>query len=180
MLSCCKQTSGFFSDKRVSLWRVYEVMCFFCKSSSRVWMCRDLWLNINSEQPPKFRKNTSFLLYSQWPMLDTLLNIQYFWTWVGFFFSDTGVFVLICVVNWLSEKPQMKIILAHWGLINHWIDWLFFFCYQQFLFFIFSHKHNRISKIKQNKTADTYSTSQGSIKREGREGRTTRTQKSLL
>lgn len=116
MLSCCKQTSGFFSDKRVSLWRVYEVMCFFCKSSSRVWMCRDLWLNVNSEQPPKFRKNTSFLLYSHWPMQDTLMNIQYFWTWAGFFFSDTGVFCfdLCCVVNWLSEKPQMKIILAHW------------------------------------------------------------------
>ncbi len=39
-------------------------------------------------------------------------------------------------------------------------------------FFFFFHKqHNIISKIKQNKTADTYSTSQGSIKREGeREG----------
>ncbi len=37
---------------------------------------------------------------------------------------------------------------------------------------LFFHKqHNIISKIKQNKTADTYSTSQGSIKREGeREG----------
>ncbi len=48
----------------------------------------------------------------------------------------------------------------------------FFFCYQQFLFLFFFHtQHNRISKIKQNKTADTYSTSQGSIKREGeREG----------
>ncbi len=44
---------------------------------------------------------------------------------------------------------------------------IFFFCYQQFLFFIFHTQHNRISKIKQNKTADTYSTSQGSIK--GRE-----------
>ncbi len=39
-----------------------------------------------------------------------------------------------------------------------------------FLFF-FHKQHNIISKIKQNKTADTYSTSQGSIKREGeREG----------
>ncbi len=47
----------------------------------------------------------------------------------------------------------------------------FFFCYQQFLFFYFFTQHNRISKIKQNKTADTYLTSQGSIKREGeREG----------
>ncbi len=48
---------------------------------------------------------------------------------------------------------------------------LLFFCYQQFLFLFFHTQHNRISKIKQNKTADTYSTSQGSIKREGeREG----------
>ncbi len=48
----------------------------------------------------------------------------------------------------------------------------FLFCYQQFFIFLFFHKqHNIISKIKQNKTADTYSTSQGSIKREGeREG----------
>ncbi len=40
-----------------------------------------------------------------------------------------------------------------------------------FLFCFFHTQHNIISKIKQNKTADTYSTSQGSIKREGeREG----------
>ncbi len=39
------------------------------------------------------------------------------------------------------------------------------------IFFFFHKQHNIISKIKQNKTADTYSTSQGSIKREGeREG----------
>ncbi len=40
------------------------------------------------------------------------------------------------------------------------------------IFILFFHtQHNIISKIKQNKTADTYSTSQGSIKREGeREG----------
>ncbi len=38
-------------------------------------------------------------------------------------------------------------------------------------YFFFHTQHNIISKIKQNKTADTYSTSQGSIKREGeREG----------
>ncbi len=46
----------------------------------------------------------------------------------------------------------------------------FFFVINNFFFFFFT-QHNRISKIKQNKTADTYSTSQGSIKREGeREG----------
>ncbi len=49
---------------------------------------------------------------------------------------------------------------------------ILFFCYQQFFFFFFFFtQHNIISKIKQNKTTDTYSTSQGSIKREGeREG----------
>ncbi len=47
-----------------------------------------------------------------------------------------------------------------------------FFLLSTFFLFSFFHKqHNIISKIKQNKTADTYSTSQGSIKREGeREG----------
>ncbi len=52
------------------------------------------------------------------------------------------------------------------------VSLLLILCYQQFLFFLFFHtQHNRISKIKQNKTADTYLTSQGSIKREGeREG----------
>ncbi len=40
-----------------------------------------------------------------------------------------------------------------------------------FFFFFFYKQHNIISKIKQNKTADIYSTSHGSIKREGeREG----------
>ncbi len=48
----------------------------------------------------------------------------------------------------------------------------FFFLLSTIFFFFFFHKqHNIISKIKQNKTVDTYSTSQGSIKREGeREG----------
>ncbi len=47
----------------------------------------------------------------------------------------------------------------------------FFFVINNFYFYFFHTQHNRISKIKQNKTADTYSTSQGSIKREGdREG----------
>ncbi len=46
-----------------------------------------------------------------------------------------------------------------------------FFVINNFYFYFFHTQHNRISKIKQNKTADTYSTSQGSIKREGeREG----------
>ncbi len=46
-----------------------------------------------------------------------------------------------------------------------------FFVINYFLFIFFHTQHNIISKIKQNKTADTYSTSQGSIKREGeREG----------
>ncbi len=52
------------------------------------------------------------------------------------------------------------------------ISGFFFFCYQQFFFF-FSHttQHNIQNTTKQNKTTDTYSTSQGSIKREGeREG----------
>ncbi len=45
------------------------------------------------------------------------------------------------------------------------------FVINNFYFLFFHTQHNRISKIKQNKTADTYSTSQGSIKREGeREG----------
>ncbi len=42
----------------------------------------------------------------------------------------------------------------------------FFFCYQQF-YFIFSHTHNIISKIKQNKNSRHILNSQGSIKREG-------------
>ncbi len=42
------------------------------------------------------------------------------------------------------------------------------FCYQRFLIFLFFHtQHNIISKIQQNRTTDTYSTSQGPIKREG-------------
>ncbi len=45
------------------------------------------------------------------------------------------------------------------------------FCYQQFFIYFFHTQHNIISKIQQNKTTDTYSTSQGPIKREGeREG----------
>ncbi len=45
------------------------------------------------------------------------------------------------------------------------------FVINNFYFLFFHTQHNRISKIKQNKTADTYLTSQGSIKREGeREG----------
>ncbi len=47
----------------------------------------------------------------------------------------------------------------------------FFFVINKFLFFSFHTQHNIISKIQQNKTTDTYSTSQGPIKREGkREG----------
>ncbi len=47
----------------------------------------------------------------------------------------------------------------------------FFFLLSTIFIFIFYKQHNIISKIKQNKTADTYSTSQSSIKREGeREG----------
>ncbi len=47
----------------------------------------------------------------------------------------------------------------------------FFFVINNFLFFIFHTQHNIISKIQQNKTTDTYSISQGPIKREGeREG----------
>ncbi len=44
----------------------------------------------------------------------------------------------------------------------------FFFLLSTIFIFIFFYKqHNIISKIKQNKTADTYSTSKSSIKREG-------------
>ncbi len=51
------------------------------------------------------------------------------------------------------------------------LSFFFFFVINNFYFLFFHTQHNRISKIKQNKTADTYSTSQGSIKREGeREG----------
>ncbi len=47
----------------------------------------------------------------------------------------------------------------------------FFFLLSTIFILFFHTQHNIISKIKQNKTADTYSTSQGSIKREGeREG----------
>ncbi len=55
--------------------------------------------------------------------------------------------------------------------IHHRCPVLFFFVINNFLFFIFHTQHNIISKIQQNKTTDTYSTSQGPIKREGeREG----------
>ncbi len=64
----------------------------------------------------------------------------------------------MCIFNMIQTGYRLFIYLFY-----------FYFCYQQFLFF--HTQHNRISKIKQNKTADTYSTSQGSIKREGeREG----------
>ncbi len=48
--------------------------------------------------------------------------------------------------------------------------WFFYFA--SFSIYLFFHtQHNIISKIQQNKTTDTYSTSQGPIKREGeREG----------
>ncbi len=49
---------------------------------------------------------------------------------------------------------------------------LYFFLLSTIFYFLFFHtQHNIISKIQQNKTTDTYSTSQGPIKREGdREG----------
>ncbi len=51
------------------------------------------------------------------------------------------------------------------------LHFFFFFVINNFYFYFFHTQHNRISKIKQNKTADTYSTSQGPTKREGeREG----------
>ncbi len=52
------------------------------------------------------------------------------------------------------------------------VHFLFFFLLSTiFLFSFFYKQHNIISKIKQNKTADTYSTSKSSIKRdEEREG----------
>ncbi len=54
--------------------------------------------------------------------------------------------------------------------IVHGLSYTFFFVINNFFYF-FHTQHNTISKIKQNKTADTYSSSQGSIKREGeREG----------
>ncbi len=47
----------------------------------------------------------------------------------------------------------------------------YFFLLSTIFYFFLHTQHNIISKIKQNKTADTYPTSQGSIKREGeREG----------
>ncbi len=56
-------------------------------------------------------------------------------------------------------------------IINYIYLFLFIFLSTIFSFIFFHTQHNIISKIKQNKTADTYSTSQGSIKREGeREG----------
>ncbi len=70
---------------------------------------------------------------------------------------------------WQWHQVCLKI--SNWSLYNidsgtqHHNKMIFFFCYQQFFFHT---QHNIISKIKQNKTADTYSTPQGSIKREGR------------
>ncbi len=63
------------------------------------------------------------------------------------------------------------IALVEHKVIFHKLLLLFFFVINNFYFLFFHTQHNRISKIKQNKTADTYSTSQGPIKREGeREG----------
>ncbi len=56
----------------------------------------------------------------------------------------------------------------------------FFFVINNFYFLFFHTQHNRISKIKQNKTADTYLTSQASIKREGERGKDNKNTKSLL
>ncbi len=62
---------------------------------------------------------------------------------------------------------QMSVTLSLWTDVMS----LLFFVINNFYFLFFHTQHNRISKIKQNKTADTYLTSQGSIKREGeREG----------
>ncbi len=88
----------------------------------------------------------------------TLLEVTDFKVISLYYRSNTGN---------LSYKPLQK---------GQYSCRIFFFFYQQFFifFFFFSHTTNiqtTISKIKQNKTADTYSTSQGSIKREGeREG----------
>ncbi len=52
--------------------------------------------------------------------------------------------------------------------LNYFVfNQMILFCYQLFLFSFFSQTTQHNIKIKQNKTADTYSTSQGSIK--GRE-----------
>ncbi len=73
----------------------------------------------------------------------------------------------VLVVSWLCSRHVTHVLLSLFNAAAGMCGDPFIFCYQQFLFF----QHNRISKIKQNRTADTYSTSQGSIKREGeREG----------
>ncbi len=73
---------------------------------------------------------------------------------------------------------KWRLLLNTVSLMNQWFheepltmeSFHFFFCYQQFFIFIFlqTTQHNIQNK---NKTADTYSTSKSSIKREGeREG----------
>ncbi len=68
-------------------------------------------------------------------------------------------------------RPPGQILATFLEELDGLLSSFMFFVINNFLFSFFHKQHNIISKIKQNKTADTYSTSQSSIKREGeREG----------
>ncbi len=83
-----------------------------------------------------------------------------------------------CEVSTVSDDLGCHVICWCWSTVfsevhsqrSH-LPGNFIFVINNFLFSFFYKQHNIISKIKQNKTADTYSTSKSSIKREGeREG----------
>ncbi len=70
-----------------------------------------------------------------------------------------------------DDTCTCKSINYHHLLSKRHIQHSVFFVINNFFFFFFSQTTQHNIQIKQNKTADTYSTSQGSIKREGeREG----------
>ncbi len=120
--------------------------------------------------------NKGFFLITHWPQLTAPFYSILFETSICQFNSSKFSPIIPDEVREHLTRDQIKsnqitfychIITAH---VPWWVKF-FFFVINNFYFLFFHTQHNRISKIKQNKTADTYSTSQGSIKREGeREG----------
>ncbi len=73
--------------------------------------------------------------------------------------------------KYVSSIPQQPTHLSSEEITKIKRVGFFFFVINYFLFYFFHTQHNIISKIQQNKTTDTYSTSQSPVKREGeREG----------
>ncbi len=93
-----------------------------------------------------------------------IINVKNSCAVCAFFFSE----------QWIESSKEKHLfeIEIFCSILNVFtVTLIFFFVINNFLCSFFHKQHNIISKIKQNKTADTYSTSQSSIKREGeREG----------